>query len=428
MKRIVSLLLVFCLVVSTAFAEEEKQSSLLDSVGGWFSQATESTSNWASQAWEDASDWTSQAWKDTSNWATQAWDDVSAWSIQAWNDVSEWTIQAWTDSAKWISQRWDGATTWTAANWDHFIVWLTTVAAGSPYAWIKDVVLDHGILAYDAFAKVRSFLNSQPSIEQIRESYDEALSELSLINEDKDILWDMLQQWSEEKGLSIDQTAQLALPFLTQLVVAGEPVIGPDVKFSGPVVGQYLLTVLEAMKLNSTDAADMRLKILHAALESLTRPTIIGDTEQNTLITDDHYYIENFTYDNGKYQMIMIASRLDDTSRYPLLHNRTIQQQTEQYFKNAECGDVEQLITKNSAKSESLPFTYAASESTVFGKTFALWTEKNCYLFFIATDQEWQNEEVDSWYDSILLTSPDSITFEADMESDGAEIYHQSNF
>ena len=57
MKRLISFILVFCLVFQVAFAEEEKPKSVWESIGGWFGQAAEDTSNWATQAWEDTSDW-----------------------------------------------------------------------------------------------------------------------------------------------------------------------------------------------------------------------------------------------------------------------------------------------------------------------------------------------------------------------------------
>lgn len=233
---------------------------------------------------------------------------MSAWATQAWKDVSAWTVQAWNDSSKWVSQAWADSSNWATTNWDHFIVWVNTVASGDPYSWLKDDILDHGILAYDEYAEVRVLLNSDPSIDHLRQKYIDTLSELSLLNEDKETLWNLIQQWSEENGLSIEQTSKLAPPFLARLIVEGENAIGEGAEFSGPVVAQYLLTILEEMKLDSTGTADMRLKILHASLEGLTRPTIIGDTDQNTLVTDDQYYIENFTYGNGKYQIIMLAS------------------------------------------------------------------------------------------------------------------------
>ena len=419
LKRFVSVLVVLCLSVPSAFAEEEQPKSVLDSIGEWFSQAAENTADWASQAWEDTSDWAGQAWQDTTEWTANAWSDVSAWTVQAWGDVSAWTVQAWNDSSKWVAQAWSDSSNWAIISWDHFVVWVNTVVSGDPYSWVKNVVLDNGILAYNQYAEVRSFLDSDPSLNEIRQKYDSALSELSVLNDDKTVLWNMMEDWTEAHGLSLEQTSKLALPFLTRLLIEGEPVIGENAEFSGPVVGQYLLTILEALNLDSQDKADMQLKILHASLEGITRPTIIGDTDQNTLVTDDHYYIENFTYADGKYQIILIASRKDNESQYPMLRGITLQQMIEQYFPTAEFGEKE-LDGKEDLPIEVIPFQYSVSEILVDGKAAAMWAQDNCYAFFMVTDREWDENEFSSWLNSVSSVASDSLSFEVDMESDGA--------
>ena len=62
-RKILALSLVLCvsLVVTctVALAEEESSHSILDSVGGWLSQAVDDTSDWVSQAWDDTTDWVS---------------------------------------------------------------------------------------------------------------------------------------------------------------------------------------------------------------------------------------------------------------------------------------------------------------------------------------------------------------------------------
>lgn len=286
-KRFICALLALFQTFSVAFAEERQ--SAMDSVGAWFDQAVKDTGTWASHAWKDTSEWAGQAWQDTSKWATNAWGDVSAWAGQAWADISAWTIQAWNDSSKWVARAWSDSSSWVETNWDHFIVWANMIAVGNPYSWISDAVLENGILAYDEYVEMLTFLDGNPSPDELHQRYDGALTELSMLNEDKTVLWQMLQEWSEKKGLSTEQTSKLALPFLARLLIEGETVIGEDAPLSGPVVGQYLLTILEAMNLDSAGKADMQLKILHTALEGLTRPTIIGDTEQNILVTD---YVE----------------------------------------------------------------------------------------------------------------------------------------
>ena len=431
-KRIVALTLTICMLsVGISFAEEEKPKGVLESIGGWFSQAAEDTAGWATQAWDDTSDWASQAWDDTSEWASQAWDDTtkwasqawddtSAWAVQAWSDVSAWTVQAWDDSSKWVSQAWKDSSEWATVNWDSFIIWVNTIASGDPFSWVKDVVIDNGTLAYDEYADIRSFLKEKPNLKQIQQKYDEKLTELSLLNQDKEVLWKTLKKWTEEKGLSLETTSQLALPFLSRLIIEGESVIGEGAEFSGPVVGQYLLTILEAMNLDSTGTADMRRKMLLASLDGLTAPIIIGDTEQNQLITDDHYYIENFTFQDGKYQIVLVAALKDDSSQYPTLKGKTLSQNTQKYFASAKIEKAQKLQLANEIVGESLPFSYTQSETAITGKAVALWAEKNVYQIFILTDREWNDEEYENWFKSITLKNSVSITFEVDMESDGA--------
>lgn len=453
MKKLIAVvLIILCLYCSSAKAEDEKKD-LWGSIGSWVIQAAEDTTSWTSQAWddtsawasqagEDVSAWTTQAGSDVSVWASQAWDntsawatqagndiavwaaqagvDISAWSSQAWTDISAWTAQAWVDSSKWVSQAWKDSSAWTSTNWDSFILWVNTIAAGKPYSWITDTVLDNGILAFENYAEIRTFLGCDPNIEQIHEKYNEQLSELSLLNEDKEILWDMIQQWSNDQDLPLLKTSKLALPFLTRLLVEGEAAIGDDAKFSGPVIGQYLLTVLESMDLKSSDKADMHMRMLNASLEGLTRPVIIGDVDQNTLITEDQYYIENFTFADGKYQIVMIVSQKDESSQYPKLRSETLSQVTKKYFSDADISKAVDIKKINNNQAQSLSFIDSVSESVVTGKTIAIWTEKNVYQFFFLTDQEWLDEEYEIWFKSIMINDADSITFEVDMESDGS--------
>ena len=82
-KRTTAVLLSFCLMVSCAYAESG--GDVLESIGGWFSQAWEDTSKWAEQALDDASKWAEEVWKDAPAWIENAWGDASKWIEQAWN-------------------------------------------------------------------------------------------------------------------------------------------------------------------------------------------------------------------------------------------------------------------------------------------------------------------------------------------------------
>ena len=396
-KRVIALALAVSMFVGVAFAEDKQQQSIFDSIGGWFSQA----------------------WDDSSKWVTHAWEDSSAWVVQAWSDVSDWTAQAWDDSSKWVSQAWADTSEWASVNWDNFIVWVNVLTSGDPYSWIKDVVIDNGVLAYDAYAELRSFINEKPNADQLHQKYDAVFSELSLLDQDKAKLWETLQEWSDAKGLPIELSSQLALPFLLRLVIEGESVIDENAVFSGPVVGQYLLTILDAMNLDSTGTAEMRLKILCVSLDGLTRPVIIGDSDQNQLVTEDQYYIENFTYLDGKYQIIMIASLKNDQSEYPALNGKSIDDTVGQYFKRAGCKEIENIKLADDIPGESVAFSFILDDNSMSGRLTAFWAEKYVYQFFIITDQEWNDDEYQEWFNSVAVKDS-NISLVVDMESDGS--------
>lgn len=399
MKRIISFILALCIMSSAAFAEENDQMSIRDSINSWLKQAT-----------KDTSDWAHKAWNDTSEWAGQVWDNASNWTIQAWNDASKWVGKAWSDSTK-----------WAANNWNHFIVWINTISSGDPYSWLKTAIADNGILAYDRLVDLRSFLEKDPQNDEIHEKYNAALSELSILKEDQAILWNMLQDWSNENGIAMEQTAIILLPFLTRLVIEGETVIGDDVVLSGPVIGQYLLSVLEAIAIDSQSKAEMQIQILQASLAGLIRPTIIGDVDQNELVTDDKYCIEYFSYGEGKYQVFLLALFPDENSQYPWLRGSSLQQVVNKYFENATVGSVNEQEAKDGCIVNSIPFSYAQSGSCVSGKAVAIWTQKNDYLLFVVTDKTWDEEKFAEWVKSLVVSSDGySISFEVDMESDGA--------
>lgn len=379
-KRFVALLLAFCLVISNAYAEEEN-TSIFNTIGNWFNQAVE----------------------DTSNWASQAWSDVSAWAGQAWDD-----------SSKWVSQAWEDSTVWASTNWDGFTIWMNTVVSGNPYSWIPNEILDNGLFAYDIFVDLRNFLADNPNREQLHKKFIDYLSELSLLNEDKDILWNTLQDWSDEKNLSSKQVIKIVLPYINRLQIEGSSAIGDDVILSGPVVAQYLLTILESMKLDSSTKADMQLKIQHSVLEGLTRPIIVGDIDQNILVTDDRYYIENFTYADGKYQIVLVVSEKKDDSKNSLEHI------VEKYFEGANISNTANINLSEKYSGQSLNFSMLISEKPVGGKAIVIKSENYDYFLFLLTDQEWQEDEYDTWFSSIALSDSNSVSFNVDMASDGS--------
>ncbi len=345
---------------------------------------------------------------------------VGNWFSNTFNSIGSWINQAWEDTSTYVENAWTSGTDWIATNWNNFTLWITTTAAGSPYTWINDMVLENGLLAYEGFTSVRTFLAANPTEEQLQAKYDELLYELSLLEEDKAILWNMLQQWAEEKQLPFLPVAEIALPFLQRLVIAGSATIGEGAVFSGPVVAQYLMTILNTIKLDSPEIAYEWTRILQTTLDHLTRPVVIGDSDQNVLVTDDGYYIENFTFAAGKYQLIMVASMKDPSSIHPLMRGQTIDQLTARYMQDAGALKQEACESINGFQTSRTAFVANVSGIPVTGKAVAVWTNRYDYLFFMVTDQEWSDGEFADWLASVQIDVDDQISFAVDMESDGS--------
>ena len=396
-------------------------SQAAEDASGWVGQAAEDTSGWVSQAAEDTSEWVSQAAEDTSEWVSQATEDTAGWISQAKDDISAWTMQAWGDSSGWVKKAWHDSTSWTVSNWNNFLVWVDTVVTGNPYSWIEESVLNYGIPAYDSYSEIRSFLYESPTNDQINDRFFEELSKLSLINEDKAKIMTLLQDWSNESNLQTSQTQVLALPFLARLSIEGETAIGEEIIFSGPVIAQYLITVLEDLDLKSSGKADQKIKMLNSALDKLTRPVIIGDVEQNVLVTDDHICIENFSFADGKYQVILIASNEVPTSEYPSIRGKTLEQQVRLYFEKIEQFSYTEIQKIAGADyQQCASFTTTISSTEIEGRAIAVWYGEIVFLAFVITDQEWNEDEFTSWVDSISLHDSNAISLSVDFESDGS--------
>ncbi|QUA52201.1 hypothetical protein [Aristaeella lactis] len=419
-KRIIAIILSACLMCSVACAEE-KSKTVFDSVGGWFDQAWKDSSDWVGQAWDDSSKWVGQAWDDSTKWVGQAWDDSSKWVSQAWNDSTKWVGKAWEDSSRWASQAWQDSTTWAAKNWSNFVIWLKTITSDNPYSWIRDMVLEEGIIAYDDYVSIRTFLSENPDPFAIRKKCYDTLSVFSLLNEEKDILWDMFSRWAEEHKITAEQVGILAIPFLERLNIKGEEALGEDIDITGPAIAQYIITILEAMNINSHEDAESRIKALRSSLDNLTRPIVIGEQDQNIVITQDHCYIENFTYKDGKYQIFMLVSPKEgNNSDMPLMRGKKNDQLIKQYFQEVESWGTLEKLEINGNLAQARRFNTTIVEKAVFCESLQVWTSKNDYLFFVITDQDWKDDEFKSWLTSVTLSEDGKVSFEADFASDGA--------
>ena len=348
-------------------------------------------------------------------------ESIGDWVAQAWDDSSKWISQAWTDSSKWISQAWDDSSAWVAGNWSGFVIWLKTVTSDNPYSWIRDMVLDEGILAYDEYVAIRTFLSDNPDSVRIKETLFKMFSELSLLNEEKETIWELFSQWAEEHKVTTEQVAKLSIPFVERLIIKGEEALGEDIDFSGPAIAQYLIMTLEAIKIGSHEDAESRLNALKSSLDSLTRPIVIGDQDQNIVITEDRCYIENFTYSEGKYQIFMLVfPEAGQDSKPPFMRGETIDQIVIKYFRDVESWGATEEFEIGQYAAQARRFNILMSETIICCEILQVWTGKNDYLFFVLTDREWKDNEFKSWMSSVVLSDEGKVSFEADFDSDGA--------
>lgn len=377
LKRWISLVLILCLVSSAALAEEGNKN-VFEQIGGWFAQA--------------------------------------------WDDTTKWVAQAWEDSSKWVSQAWKDSTEWVSGNWSAFTIWVRTITKDNPYTWIRDMVLDEGILAYNNYVEIREFVASNPDSSAIKEKLYAKLSEQSLLNEDKDKVWQIFTSWATEHHVTTEQVALLLIPFVERLNIVGIESLGTDIEISGPSIAQYLITALEAMQINNHEDAEARINALKSSLDNLTRPIVIGEQEQNIVITEDHCYIENFTYADGKYQIVMLVTPgNEENSTPPLMRGQTNEQLVKLYFSNVESwGTIENPAVNGGKTAQMRRFNVLLNEIPVCNEILQVWTEKNDYLFFVITDKDWNDNEYNTWLASINLENDGKVSFEADFSSDGA--------
>lgn len=399
-KRLVSLVLALAMFVSVCYGEgQQQEQNFFQGIGNWFSQAYEDSAAWVSQAWEDSTGWVSQAWKDS----------------------GDWIVQAWNDSGKWISKAWGDSTTWVASNWSNFVTWIDTITTEDPYKWINVTILNNGIYAYDAFIALRTFMRTNPDISQLEAYAREQMTELSLLEQDQDILMKALYDWSTEKNLAPEKVLTISMPFLLKLVIEGEAAIGEGTVFSGPVVAQCLITTLESLNLSTTEMVAARVNVMNTELEQLIRPIVIGDRDQNVLVTDEGVYIENFTYLDSKYKIILLAGKPEEEGKlnYPLIMGQTLEQLTKQHFADLETWQPVATPFFDNHPTQCIEFTTTVGEQAITGRALGIWSEVEMCIFFV-TEQEWNENDFNTWHDSIQLASEKEVTFAVDLVSDGS--------
>ena len=256
MKRFVTLLLILCVLLTSVTAEEEQQKTVWDSIGGWFGQAWNDTSGWVSQAWSDASGWVEGAWGDASKWVEQAWDDSSEWVTDIWGDVSTWAVDTYESASgsigAWWSETFNNVTETTNNPWK----WLSEESAKfrrDDRIIISDI--REAVISTDGDTEVK-----------VKAIFTKMLKSLELNDEDSQKVWNTVESYAKQKGISQLAAAKLALPYLLQLTIDSTEAQG---SIPAIAIAQYLTAIIEKLNIDSTDSANELITRLNETLDGM---------------------------------------------------------------------------------------------------------------------------------------------------------------
>lgn len=253
MKRLTALLfamILLCSVVSFAFAEGTNQSNeLWSSLGSFFSNGWNDVTNWVSNAWEDAGKWIDEAWGDASKWVEQAWSDSSTWVSDIWGDASEWVeenvVPWWTETFNTVTE--DSKNAWT---------------------WIQDKANALKNQGNEVLDKAKSAIATigDSAEENVKDIFLSLLADLDLCETDADKVWETIQAYAEEKGISPISAAKLAIPYLLKLNADADQEGG---KIPAVAIAQYLTGIIEKLGISNDDYANELIDQLNEVLSGL---------------------------------------------------------------------------------------------------------------------------------------------------------------
>ncbi len=263
---------------------EEKSSQAAELWEEKSSQAAElwdSGTQKAQELWGQGTEKAKQLLSEGSDLAVQLWYEGSEFVSQQWDEHSAEVVDAWNQSVSYVMDKWENRSEWAAYDWDNFTMWAKTIIDGNPYEWINYTMMADGVIAYEEWEDLRAFLEEEPDLEQIHERYDQIFDDISLAELDKRRLWQVLEDWSSENGMALEDTARLCLPFAQRLEIEGGSAIGSDVVLSGPTVGSYFITLLGAMDLKKDKDVQLAHKMMDQTLAVVQEATVVREEEDS---------------------------------------------------------------------------------------------------------------------------------------------------
>lgn len=211
-------------------------------------------------AWDRVTTWAKDAWQSASEWLDQAWGEASEWVGRAWNESSEWVMEIWGEASAWASDSYQVVSQWMVETFDQ-----VTESAQNAWQWLKEETATLSEQSRATLERIRQAIEARENDADVKASFYELLEQLGVTGEDADKVWKTIQAYAKEKGISTEDAARLALPYLFQLTVNSET--DPSVSASPLAIAQYLTAVFEKMGIQDDAQADELLQQLETVLE-----------------------------------------------------------------------------------------------------------------------------------------------------------------
>ena len=242
MKKSICLILsCMLLCCGTALAEQENQGGWLDQLGGIVTDALNQAGTFFTNA---------------SQWVSQNWGEAAQWVEKAWGQSSEWVQRIWGDASKWAQENLNGASAWWTETYARI-----TATADDAWKWMRDTYDQLLSQAKTETEGLKQAVASQAE-DTVKQQTLALLKEMKLSDEDAAKVWETLEAYAEQKGISTLSAAKLALPSLLQLTV--------DSRDAEPMpavaVAQYLTAVIEKMGVTNEAEAQELIDQLNTAL------------------------------------------------------------------------------------------------------------------------------------------------------------------
>jgi len=257
MKRILSLMLICSIILSTvsAFAEQEAGNEK-----GFLGKAWESVSGAASSAWDATTSAVESACDATADFAETAWDATTNAAEVAWDATTGAVETAWDATAGAVETAWDwtqGAAT-DAWNWTADVatnVWsATTNAAVGAWNWAGNLI--HVI--------------REDSMDALTEAYSITAENLGIDSITAEKIWSYAMEYATAHNIGKEDMAKLTIAALVQIASTSENI---------ETIAEDVIRYIQNIGVNSQETADDAVEALKNTLEAASEKPVLDPDE-----------------------------------------------------------------------------------------------------------------------------------------------------